>query len=270
VDVNVHPTKAEVRFADPQGVFSAVQRAVRATLLGQAPVQSFGFEAAAAAPRWNWPESAAESVAAPVRFVQLPAESASRVPILRAIGQVGASYLVAEGPDGVYLIDQHAAHERVLFERLMRQFESQSIESQSLLESVTVEFGASQGDLIAQNLSAVQALGFRLEAFGPRAYRMHGVPAVLSGIGPERALRAIVEDFEEDEAPLAEENEARIAARVCKRAAVRAGQVLSLEEQRELVRDLEGCQMPRACPHGRPTMIHLSVAALERQFGRRG
>jgi DNA mismatch repair protein MutL len=96
------------------------------------------------------------------------------------------------------------------------------------------------------------------------------VPAAVSGISPDRALRAVVEDFEENEAPLAQEAEARIAARVCKRAAIKAGQVLSLEEQRELVRDLERCSAPRTCPHGRPTMIHLSVAALERQFGRRG
>jgi len=79
-----------------------------------------------------------------------------------------------------------------------------------------------------------------------------------------------VGDFEEDETPLSSELEARLAARVCKRASIKAGQVLSLAEQQQLLRDLEGCKSPRTCPHGRPTMIHLSVDALERQFGRRG
>jgi DNA mismatch repair protein MutL len=96
------------------------------------------------------------------------------------------------------------------------------------------------------------------------------MPVLFAGGEPEAALRALVEDFEEDETPLQTEVEARIAARVCKRLAVKAGQVLSGEEQRALLSDLETCQSPRTCPHGRPTMIHLSVDMLERQFGRRG
>ena len=270
VDVNVHPAKAEVRFADPQLVFSGVQRAVRASLLGQVPVHPLSLGPSGPTPGWTGSALHAEQAAAPERVIQLPAEAAGRVPILRSVGQVGATYLVAEGPDGVYLIDQHAAHERVLYERLMKQADSQSPESQSLLEAITVEFGPSEINTLELNLSALGALGFRVEPFGPQAYRVRAVPAVLSGIPPDRALRAVVEDFEEDETPLGEETEARLAARVCKRAAIKAGQILSLEEQRELLRDLERCQAPRTCPHGRPTMIHLSVAALERQFGRRG
>jgi DNA mismatch repair protein MutL len=87
---------------------------------------------------------------------------------------------------------------------------------------------------------------------------------------PADILRTVLGSFEEDETPLAAEVEARLAARVCKRAAVKAGQVLSLVEQERLVRELEACRSPRTCPHGRPTMIHLSVDTLERQFGRRG
>ncbi len=270
VDVNVHPTKAEVRFADPQLVFSAVQRAVRASLLGQVPVHPLSLAAPDPALGWSQPPSPADRSAAPERAVQLPVVGPGRVPILRPVGQIGATYLVAEGPDGVYLIDQHAAHERVLFERLMKQVDSESPESQSLLEAITVQLGPSETDLLEANLNALLALGFQVEPFGRQAYRVRAVPAVLSGIAPDRALRAVVDDFEEDESPLAEEVEARVAARVCKRAAIKAGQILSLEEQRALLRDLEHCQAPRTCPHGRPTMVHLSVAALEQQFGRRG
>jgi DNA mismatch repair protein MutL len=87
---------------------------------------------------------------------------------------------------------------------------------------------------------------------------------------PAAALQAVVEDFEEDETPLQDELEAKLAARVCKRMAVKAGQSLAIDEQRALLADLESCDSPRTCPHGRPTMIHLSVDMLERQFGRRG
>lgn len=101
-------------------------------------------------------------------------------------------------------------------------------------------------------------------------YLVRGIPQILTDIEPASALRVLVEDFEEDESPLQAEQEAIIVARICKRAAVKAGKTLSIEEQTALLRDLENCQAPRTCPHGRPTMIHLSVDVLERQFGRRG
>jgi DNA mismatch repair protein MutL len=199
-----------------------------------------------------------------------PGLPAGEVPLLRAVGQVGASYLVAEGPDGVYLVDQHAAHERILFEKLMESQRSGDLESQILLEPVTVEMAAKDSDLLGEQLETLRGLGFDIEEFGGRTYRVRSVPSLLSGLAPAQALEAVVTEFEEDETPLLKETEARLAARVCKRAAVKAGQVLSLPEQERLLRDLENCRSPRTCPHGRPTMIHLSVEALERQFGRRG
>jgi DNA mismatch repair protein MutL len=192
------------------------------------------------------------------------------IPLLRAVGQVGASYLVAEGPDGLYLIDQHAAHERILFEALMRAEKAGNIESQALLEPVTIDFTPGQAPLLEEHMTALTRLGFEVELFGQRTFRLRAVPVLLVGSDPALTLRAVVEDFEEDETPLASEIEARLAARVCKRAAIKAGQVLSLMEQEELLRNLETCQSPRTCPHGRPTMIHLPVEALERQFGRGG
>jgi DNA mismatch repair protein MutL len=280
LDVNVHPAKAEVRFANADRLFSVVQRVLRATLLGQwsgpqlevGPTWSRGGGASAPAGLgldWSLthPELRPERAATLDSMQELPA---GVVPLLRAVGQVGASYLVAEGPDGIYLIDQHAAHERVLFERLMAQVKSGQLESQALLEGITVELPAHQIPLLQENAKVMQSLGFEIEEFGPQAFRLRAVPAVLQRMSPERALWAVVDDLDEDETPLAGELEARVAARVCKAAAVKAGQVLSLAEQEQLLRDLELCQTPRTCPHGRPTMIHLSVAALERQFGRRG
>ena len=267
VDVNVHPAKSEVRFEDPGLVFSIVQRAVRATLLGQAPVQPMSMDSI-----WSG-ERSPQTIGSPERVersIEAPAQKTMTVPILRSVGQVGATYLVAEGPDGVYLIDQHAAHERVLFDKLMAQVEAELPESQGLLEAETVELTQAEAEVVESNLKVLESLGFSIEPFGAHAFRVRALPASVSNLSPERALRVVVEDFEEDESPLAAVKEARLAARVCKRAAIKAGQILSLEEQRQLILDLEQSASPRTCPHGRPTMVHLSVSALERQFGRRG
>ncbi len=190
--------------------------------------------------------------------------------LLRLVGQIGATYLVAEGPDGLYLIDQHAAHERVLFEKLMLQHERKNIPSQSLLTPQVVTLPPASAKVINDQLPVLEHFGFSVEAFGPNAFQVRAIPALFAGADPAAALRALVEDFEEDETPLQAEVEKRIAARVCKRLAVKGGQTLSPEEQRALLTDLENCDSPRTCPHGRPTMIHLSVELLERQFGRKG
>jgi DNA mismatch repair protein MutL len=193
-----------------------------------------------------------------------------RIPLMRLIGQIGATYLVAEGPDGLYLVDQHAAHERVLFEKLMAQREMKKIPSQALLNPEIVTLPPQAAKLLTEQLSALNRFGFDVDEFGPNTFQVRAMPTLFSGGDASAALRALVEDFEEDETPLQNEIEAILAARVCKRMAVKAGQALSNDEQRALLTDLEACDSPRTCPHGRPTMIHLSVDMLERQFGRRG
>ena len=281
VDVNVHPTKAEIRLAEPDKVFSILQRVVRSTLLGFAPPPDLDLPSPwQKTPSWpDYPngetlfprpnkEVAWESRAE--EWLLQPAMPQAEVPLLRAVGQVGACYLVAEGPDGLYLVDQHAAHERILFERWMNLREKQELEVQSLLEPITIELGAEEGQLMEAHLDALQELGFDLEPFGARTFRLRAVPVVVASMDPERATRVVLEEFEEDETPLEGFLEGQIAARICKRAAIKAGQVLSLQEQQSLLRDLERCESPRTCPHGRPTMIHLSVDSLERQFGRKG
>jgi DNA mismatch repair protein MutL len=192
-----------------------------------------------------------------------------KVPLLRLIGQIASAYLVAEGPDGLYLIDQHAAHERVLFERFMEQRPDQ-IPSQQLLEAEIVQLTPSEVKLLSKQLPVLESLGFQVEEFGQNSFLVRAIPALLSGLKPSAALRVLIDDFEEDETPLQEEVELKIIARVCKRAAIKAGQKMSPVEQEALLAGLESCKSPRTCPHGRPTMIHISVDLLERQFGRKG
>jgi DNA mismatch repair protein MutL len=283
VDVNVHPAKAEVRFREQDKVFSFVQRAVRRALLAYAPVPSlppttlWGSRPAAESRQegldWSMARDAKQidETGANVGSGNEAGQSAfANIPLLRLIGQIGATYLVAEGPDGLYLVDQHAAHERVLFEKLMLQYDKHEIPSQTLLEATSVILPPAQATLLEEQLELLNRFGFQVEPFGPNTFQVRAMPTLFTGSDAAAALRALVEDFEEDETPLQEELEARIAARVCKRMAVKAGQSLSGDEQRALLTDLENCDSPRTCPHGRPTMIHLSVDMLERQFGRKG
>jgi DNA mismatch repair protein MutL len=193
----------------------------------------------------------------------------THLPILRLVGQIGATYLVAEGPDGLYLVDQHAAHERVLFEKYLKMLGG-PIPSQALLQPVVIQLSPASSQALTEKLPVMADLGFQIDPFGPDTFRVVALPALLSAKDPASAVRVVIEDFEEDETPLESEIESRLAARICKRVAVKAGQILSPEEQKGLLQDLESCQYPRTCPHGRPTMIHLSVDLLEQQFGRRG
>jgi DNA mismatch repair protein MutL len=226
----------------------------------------------------NWPKAAEipfpepnADTAAPARVqIHTGAVESDKLPLLRLVGQVAATYLIAEGPDGLYLIDQHAAHERVLFEQLMAQQNDEKVPAQTLLEPVNVVLPPEKARLLTEQLDTLQHVGFDVESFGPNTFTVRAIPALIVGGDPEAALNVVVEDFEDDETPLAAANEARITARICKRMAVKGGQILSVEEQQALLRSLEACQSPRTCPHGRPTMIHLSADLLERQFGRRG
>ena len=294
VDVNVHPAKAEVRFKTQDKVFSFIQRSTRKALLAYTPVPSVsqtlwgnrasistetrqtGIDWSIAHDEKLTVDSRELTVDSPVSTADIKPPTSNyqpstlSVPLLRLIGQIGATYLVAEGPDGLYLVDQHAAHERVLFEKLMTQHEMRKIPSQTLLSPIVVNLPPAQAKLLEGQLEVLAHFGFEVEEFGSNAFQVRAMPALFAGSDPTYALKAIVEDFEEDESPLQSEIEAKLAGRVCKRLAVKAGQVLSQDEQRALLTDLENCDSPRTCPHGRPTMIHLSVDMLERQFGRKG
>lgn len=286
VDVNVHPAKAEVRFRQPDSIFAALQRAVRRALMAYSPVpqistsywrvpehpnspqeNALGWHF----PAYDPPPKETDLLTSPPTSStpDLPhADNPERIPILRLIGQIGATYLVAEGPDGLYLIDQHAAHERVLFEKMTGS--EKNMPAQVLLEPALVQLPAQSSHLLRENLPLLNEIGFQVEEFGTNTFRVRAIPALFVRNNPVTAVQAVVEDFEEDETPLQGMLKERLIARICKRMAVKGGTVLTSQEQLALLSDLESCQAPRTCPHGRPTMIHLSVDLLERQFGRRG
>lgn len=208
-------------------------------------------------------EAAPEAAAAAAQFSAI-------LPMLRVVGQMAATYIVAEGPDGMYLVDQHAAHERILFEQLRNEQALTGVAQQALLEPLPFEAGAVFTGLIEAYSDALAAAGFALEPFGAGTWLLRAVPAVFARVDPRRALEETLEGIADGRDLVGESKEAALVAVICKRAAIKGGQTLSLDEMRRLVRQLEACHEPGSCPHGRPTMLVLSHLQLEKEFGRRG
>jgi DNA mismatch repair protein MutL len=297
VDVNVHPAKTEVRFRQANAVFGALQRTVRHTLISDSPIphashfssvidHSWGGSSGGHSPirqadppmpgeldlNWGSPGLTETGEEGPDGRLTESATGSQKLPIMRVVGQVGASYIITEGPDGLYLIDQHAAHERVLYEKFMAGWElkqeSEGMISQGLVSGAAVQLSPAQSTLLSEQLDLMERIGFQIEPFGPNAYMIRGIPAMLTKLDPSRALLDVVEDLERGDAPLQGKIEARIILRVCKSAAVKAGQTLSLQEMEAMIGQLEQCRNPHTCPHGRPTLIHLSASQLAKEFGR--
>ena len=294
VDVNVHPSKTEVRFLRQGQVYRALQNAVRETLIAHSPVPEIGTSQVAVAPpgpHRGWGHSRTQGLDAAEHFrLEGPAGGGQHaatalhpasdeaaypesiipreaLPVLRVLGQVQSTYIAAEGPDGVYLIDQHAAHERVLFEQVKARALSNPAEAQSLMTPVTVDLDPRLAEAAESHKELIENLGFVVEPFGDRAYLLRGVPSLISEGDPAQSLTEFLELMVEGGG--FESWEERAAYSVACHAAVRAGKVLSEAEMSELTHQLEGCEQPHTCPHGRPTMVHLSSARLEQEFGRR-
>jgi len=283
VDVNVHPAKSEVRFRDNRAVFSEVQRAVRETLALRAPVPgdsaSFGWARVVDARQNALLQAGRPSSArlgqqalevqrtAALISTSLEAPAREKLPMLRVLGQLGQTYIVAEGPTGMYLIDQHAAHERILYERLQLEKDSSPVASQTLAEPITVELGARQAGLGQDRLAKLKDLGFAIEPFGARTYLIRGVPAMLQTTELAQSVLDILEEADRADGVRPWED-AFIIGLAC-HGAVRSGQTLAMNEMQELIVQLEQTHLPRTCPHGRPTMLHMSAEQLEREFGRR-
>ena len=296
VDVNAHPTKSEVRFRADSQVFRALQQAVRRTLVSDSPVPEVqphagprpGPQPVSRAAAF-WPTAPFDRPTAPAANAPPPATlpppqrhddaapadhegPPSRVPkmalpVLRVLGQVQNTYIAAEGPDGIYLIDQHAAHERVVFERVRAEAVARTPQVQSLLEPSLVELDHGQRELVESHGDAVASLGFAMEPFGGGAFLLRGVPGLLGVGDPATALLEVLDLMAECGG--FESWEERAAYSVACHAAIRAGKTMAHDEMTELTRQLERCDQPNTCPHGRPTMIHLSTSQLEREFGRR-
>jgi DNA mismatch repair protein MutL len=265
IDVNVHPTKREVRFRDENTVFSALQRAVRAALGGSEP---FFYRAPAPSAMFDHRTAQLVTLAEPRSAVAIHELVTSPAPAgvkLRPLGQFGPGYLVAEGPDGLVLVDQHAAHERVLYNRLLERLRSGRGMSQQLLMPAAVDVEPALMAAAADHRSELAALGLELEEFGPRSLRVTAVPAEMPASRATKAVQETLAALSENRSDGAVEKAA--AALAC-HSAVRFGDVLDAAEQRRLLDDLEAAEESLTCPHGRPTRLLVEWQELTRHFRR--
>lgn len=317
VDVNVHPTKAQVKFRDNQTMFRAVSRAVREVLekspwLGPAAGHAVagdsmspeitGAELAAfhepsqytpsfSAPEFERTQYATKAfplsqVREVLKAYSSPpvgglgdgvsrAESSSQPVIafrwadLQVIGQLNQTYIVAQSNAGLYLVDQHAAHERVVFERLMTSFQAGRIEIQQLLLPLVFDFTAEEVEALIQQREAIEKMGLSIERMGPESVAVQAIPTVVSESAVSEALQKLAHEIVTNGASLAwEKIVGDIFASMACHSVIRAGQSQSAEQMKSLLAQMDEYPLSSFCPHGRPVFIKRGFGEIEREFGR--
>jgi DNA mismatch repair protein MutL len=288
VDVNVHPTKAEVRFLEQSLVHEVLRRALAETL-GQGPapeLQFRPFEAAAPQPmprsipgvlagasvssRWIPMGPGSELGAAPASVsVPIAETQAADIRPMIPLGQFRDTFIIAVDDEGIAIVDQHVAHERVLFEQVMERLTAGRLESQRLLEPLLVELSAGQREALAAHGAALERLGFDVDPFGGDAVRLTSVPTLLAPAECEAAIRALADDLEGlDRGSKVDEALRRVAATMACHAAVKANYPLTMEKMRHILDELRRTAYSSVCPHGRPVVLRLTRREIEKNFQR--
>ena len=281
VDVNVHPAKAEVRFRDRWPMERAVESAVRRALGTPQSAAAIGREAhawitwrATPADASHWAARSAgglttattggEEIAAQTGDAFAPEHAAHINPV-----QLRHTYILLEHDDGVVLLDQHAAHERILYERFLAAFERGDASAQRLLLPLTLHLDPAEAEALDAHRDILQRIGFELEAFGGHTVLVHSVPTPHARFDAGRCLRETLDALTGDRLPGTIARHERLLATIACKAAVKAGDALSASEMRALVVGLRDAELPAHDVHGRSAVVHLSWAELERRFGRR-
>lgn len=256
LDVNVHPSKLEVRMlltsAIEEAVTSAVKEALSSRTIRTAQTVS------------DKPVSLKDFVF--VADKHEPLRTEEPIDRIRIIGQIKNTYVIIENHEGLVILDQHAAQERVLYERFAAQFDSGSIMKQELVEPIIAELAPQDSVILEANLDKVRRFGIDLEAFGKNAYLIRRIPSSF----PRQAASGIFSDVIDSlTAKDSKELQEKLIKKACK-AAIKANTPLEIAQIRQLIADLYKCKQPQTCPHGRPTMLLYSLHDLERMFKRTG
>jgi len=284
IDVNVHPRKLEIRFEDQQTIVRIIYSAVK-TALDKANLIPKGFTESRNYMSDSFPkkEAKAFSFGIPKNTVpqaidftknimqgRAPMNLEENIPSIKSITQIANSYIVAEDESGLVLIDQHAAHERVRYEELMNQFENQEKSVQPLLVPQEMELSTDEINLINENKEIFEKLGFEIEEFGGKTFVINAVPTCLSGEDLDPVIKGVLDDIKNHKSPSNMQGRIEeILTYMSCRSAIKFGQTLSLEEMQVLIDQMQELKRPFTCPHGRPTMISLTLSELEKMFGRK-
>jgi DNA mismatch repair protein MutL len=301
VDVNVHPAKAEVRFRDAGLVRGLLVGAIRQALEGalhqasttggsgaiaalRAP--AFPPSAGRAAKPWDWrqspaapaglaePEQQSFAAFAPAANaaadVAAPLNADLAAPLGAARAQVHDAYVIAQTGEGIVIVDQHAAHERIVYERLKRQRAESGVERQILLSPIVVDLEPDAAAELVDHAGALEELGLVIEGFGPGAILLREVPALIAGADMNLLMRDLADDLSAEDGALSLERrlDHRLATIACHHS-VRSGRKLKPEEMNALLREMERTPGAGQCNHGRPTYVELKLGDIERLFGRR-
>jgi len=272
VDVNVHPTKKVVKFSSPAKVLAAVFDSIR-SVFQQEPLE---FNV----PEKYIPKTSMLAESAPAtthealkRFVKeqqhelFSSESNekkySHFPELRLLGSLAKTFFLAETEEGLLIIDQHVVEERINYEKFMKQYMNGSVAVQELIQPELIEFGPAEAMTVRRNLLRLQQYGFYLEEFGEDTFRLAKAPVLFKKVKGSELLRDLLIDFKEDE------KENIITMMSCKKS-IKAGDTVGVAEMYSLLKELDRCELPYTCPHGRPIMVKVSIGDLEKMFRRKG
>jgi DNA mismatch repair protein MutL len=293
VDVNVHPTKAEVRFLEQSLIHEVLRRALGDSL-GQGRAPELQFTAVVARPtepfavaipgvmadavvanRWSGEELGGVPRTDGLAGYETrtpspePRTTSAQIRPMTPLGQFRDTFILAVDDEGVAIIDQHVAHERVLFEQVMEKLSAGRLESQRLLTPIIVDLSETQRQVLAQHRDTLDRFGMEVEDFGGESLRLSAVPAVLAPTECEAAVRALAEDLEGlDKGSRIEDALRRIAATMACHAAVKANYPLTMEKMRYILEELRRTAYSSVCPHGRPVVLRITRREIEKNFQR--
>ena len=282
VDVNVHPAKTIVRIAREEKISKSLREIIKTILSEQALIANVNLENSKTDSIFGTPipSTTSRSRTTPVNSidslqqefdVELNQEEVeTNMPSMRPLALIENKYIVAMGLDGLYIIDFHAAHERVMYERLKDQAQFKRIGKQDLLKPISLELSKSESTAFEEMLSEVNNMGFDVEKFGPSSFMIRSVPALLAGSEPERIREAIDDIVESGSMKSAEEKHTYMMYTVACHSALRAGDKLTMAQMEFVIREMESIPNPYACVHGRPTVMTITPSELDKKFKRSG
>ena len=282
VDVNVHPAKTIVRIAREEKINKELRTIIKQILSEQALIANIDLERSKNDVLFEMPSTnnTVRTRATPVTSIDSfqqefdvtlkEEEIETNMPSMRPLTLIENKYIVAMGSEGLYIIDFHAAHERVMYERLKDQARFKRVGKQDLLKAISLELSKSEANGFEEMLPQINEMGFDVEKFGPSSFMIRSVPALLAGSEPERIREAIDDIVESGSMKSAEEKHTYMMYTVACHSALRAGDKLTMAQMEFVIREMESIPNPYACVHGRPTVMTITPSELDKKFKRSG